>query len=260
MNLVYDKSIIENFLTDLFLDLDDLDVFYTSVYYRNKYCKNETIRNASSIHLERFLLRYPKEGSVFNAQKIVRHLKDVSEFTDRDNNLLNPKGIVAYINVNPSNPLEAALKGVASYQQTIKEYIDTIKKGKPIDQIARKIKKFDVDYMKAIQINRSKKNFIDIDIDAEEIIKEEILKQLTALVDLSDSLRINTHGGAHILLPLKNLGDPNTNLHQILMDLEKKWGLESENKVECIINKINQVPIPGTIQGGHEVTYWRVRG
>lgn len=255
MNLVYSNEEIKKFLNEIFINLDELDVFYCSIYYRNKYCKNETIRNASSIHLDRFLLRHPLEGSALSTQRIVRRLKDVSEFIDKEGNKLNPKGIVAYVNVNPSNPFEAALKSISSFMPTIREYHNTLAKGNSIETIAKKLKKFDIDYMKGIQTNRSKKNFVDVDIDAGKDIVDAIVVRLDGLTNLVDAIRVNTQGGAHILIPIKSLHESKLDLHNLLEDIERMHKYEN---IECKINSIGQVPISGTIQNGKQVTFEKI--
>lgn len=251
MNLVYDKKLVKEFLTELMKDSTDTDVFYVSTYYRNKYCKNATMRNASSINLDRYLLKYPKKDVEFNVYKLYKRLNGIELFTSKEGEYLNTDGIVAYINVNPSDTFKAATKTIASFQKTIEELYDC---GEINEQISRKIKKFDIDYMKSIQNNRSRKNFIDIDIDGDESQVNKSLNIIESSIPLenSGSMKIYTRGGVHILIKTDLLREHKINLKQVLDDANAN---QEGHKFECKINKIGQVPIVGTIQGGDkEVT------
>ena len=142
------------------------------------------------------------------------------------------------------------IKAYCRFSQNVNKYMlelnqSLLKGNKKHKDIMKKIKKLDIEFRSCIQESRSKKYFIDLDLDFEKniLISDTIpmMNYITKKLNLHYWI-IETHSGYHFLIEKNSI---DYNFYETIKNTEKKFDCIKEFK----INKNEMIPIPGTLQG-----------
>lgn len=221
-------------------DLKDGEAFFLCLAARGKYLSEE----------ERKVLGF-KPDKMFSHQIVTdkKYLKYYVEkslhmlsFKTKEGKQIPEKASVVYFGINPIS----LLKGYLIFQTNINTSIveQSLNDNPQFSYTNNIVSKL----YSSLQIARSRNIYLDIDIDSTDFNSISIL--LEALDKQKDIVYhiIKTRGGYHILILRETLKGKDINLSLILKEIEKSTGKEA------IINKNQLVPVPGTLQGGIEVS------
>ena len=216
--LIYSEELIQEFL-DLLPEENEDEIYYLSLFARKKYCP-ELIWSNDKTQLKRLT---SKKKDVI---KKIKQLEVDYGLYDLNGRIVPQESLVIYIHPNPRSQLKAA-------RDLLRKLTDIIcdnSKGFNVYQEA----------LSALQKSKSKGYFIDFDIDVNKtifdpnIIYESINKDSVTLIE--------TRGGYHCLIEAAKIEDKyRKTFYQSLKQYSDVEG-------DCFI------PIPGTIQGGFNVT------
>lgn len=235
--MIYDDVELQKFL-NILPDLENDEVYFISLAARKKYLTIEEQKEINLNHAEMFnrMVIRSKE----RIPRIITRLSGNGYYSKND--MLYPdKCLVAYFNVNPTSMLAA----YQEFSNNMTKYVIELAKNKnPIENHSMtKLRKLDVELMNSIQRKRSRKTFIDIDVDTKDI---SILNGMRNVFNINGVVYhvISTHGGYHILLVRSTIS---FNYTKVVRDYN------ALTDSEVIVNSNEMIPMPGTMQGGHLV-------
>jgi len=242
--------------------LEPTDVYFVSLSARSKYLTEEEKEILNLGRTEMFC------KTIIRKQGWDRFLRTIRKFECRKDGYTTKNGfcipakcITTYININPSNTLQA----LGNFKKVLTEYEIEIasialKNRSNTSNIAERLNKLDNSLMTAYQQSRGQKHWIDIDCDINKTFKPH---ENTIIKDKFEELRLKTYwwidtkSGYHLLLKRDELKfDPNKLIsvvyeeyYKLMNELKLEYG-----KTEIIINKNEMIPLPGCYQGEHPVT------
>ena len=233
--IIHDIDEIDRFLDFLYKPLSDNEAYFISLSARNKYLTEQEREYYSLGRTEMYAktIVYDKEDCI---KKLYRFQCDDLGYTTRNGKTIPSKTMVCYANINPADMTKAYLNFTA---RVAKEYPN--------------VKNIHNWLMIEIQKSRSKKYWLDIDIDSENWeTLQEVLSHM--LVNIPHMV-IKTKSGCHMLVDMQKLKEENLGrqLHETAQRLTKELEVG-----EVVINKNEMVPIPGTYQANVPVTIYSV--
>lgn len=216
---------IDDFMKTVFFnELSEHEVCLVTFLKRGKYTpENDT----GDFVVEQLLI------SEKNQKRLVQKI-------ERRQNIDN--SIIVYLIVNPINSVKAFVNFQASLLRDM------------ADLNFHKFQKIDKHLFSSIQSALQRKNWVDVDIDHSynqealdifENMKSEFASRKVSFVE------VKTKTGAHLLLK-------HNDLHFDYPKLIKEFGQKMKainKKFECELKPQSMVPLPGTIQYDHEVSF-----
>ena len=206
-------------------ELKENETYYCCLFARSKYCKDIKHIKSDKAQLKRFT---SSKGRLFH--KIKQLECEIGSYTQRasGNNIDIPQEALAmYITINPRDMFKATSEGA-------KKLMDLALSGNSGFNPHQEI-------LSEIQKAKGTKYFIDLDFDVrDEFRKKCILKEISSILLPNEYTILDTRGGFHILIHLKNIRE----------SISKIWYKQITSIPECDICGDNMIPIPGTYQGG----------
>lgn len=274
-SFIYDVEELKFFYENILPPLSNKsDVYFVSLSARNKYLTDEERRSLELGRTEMF------SKNIIRKREWPRFLRTIRKFechkegyTTKNGNSIPEKCIVCYININPSNTLQA----ISNFKKVLSEYevelASIALNGRTnSNNIAERLNKLDNSLMTAYQQSRGEKVWIDIDIDTKEgeLYKNEAVKKFLNDKGIKTYYWVDTKSGYHLLIKrselkfnpfiiCKALYDQlslfyydsyynNSNIPMTYPECEIK-----AYSIEICINKNEMIPLPGTLQGGYPV-------
>ena len=267
MNLIKDNRQFDRFV-NMMPDLIEDEVFFISLSARNKYLTDKEREYYGLGRTEMFgrTVIKEKEDFEFAMKKLATNLT----YKTTKNNLLIPEhALVVYVNVNPSSMIKAYEMLQHKMNQELFQVYHATKHRQEVNYDG--FKRLERQLLNCIQKSRGSKHYIDLDFDCNEDILKEFyytlfngaLKQGYSEFTSKEMLKniIVTQGGFHVLIEYKwmdtlNLILKNLNLKNINDFIKQLNNLAKEEGGEVIWNKNQMIPVPGTMQARHLVTYY----
>jgi len=246
-----DPAIISDFIKHL-PDLGENEVYFLSLSARNKYLSTEERDYYSLGQTEMFSrqIAFDRDGI---ALALNRMKGDLESRRTRSGLEMPNRCLVVYINIHGMSTLKAYGAFVEEMNRHQTEVIHALLNNNAPNLTA--FLRMNTRLMNHIQKATGTKEYLDVDIDAPKELAESILERLQEpLVDLGiPHLVIKTHGGYHIMLKSKELKKfKNFQLYKLISE----YNIEAEAEGgEVGFNSNAMVPLPGTYQAGHLVTY-----
>jgi len=243
MNLIHDEEQVKKFY-DLISPLEKDEVFFLSLSARNKYLTEEERREVGCLRSEMFGRKIVKEDSFEYFLRAIRSYELQNGWFNKGR-LLPDKCLVVYANINPSSGL-AALK---EFYERANEILFSLHTD---GSMYREVRSMDTILMNCYQRSRSRKNWVDIDIDASGHTAG--MYYLGVLLDHFRSNGVECHpiatkSGYHILLKRSTIKYNYTEMVRRSDDAIKVI----DPGFEVVVNANEMIPIPGTLQSGFEV-------
>ena len=243
-NLIHDEAEIHRATTRLFPMLTDDEAIFISLSARNKYL-NEEERKLYQLGRSEMFQKTIVRNQIF----LLREIQKMSVFP-----LFSSKGTIfpiepnimtVYLNVNPVSMSIA-------FHKTSTAFYDGLVTGSKINPYSQ--------LKKEMARSRSRKNFIDLDLDLppmeweeKKIIINEIYRDLNQYVGSVDI--IDTKSGAHFLL--SNIrGNYTETIDKINTYRYYHKELSVYNEFEFKRNDNESVPLPGTYQSDYKVRFY----
>lgn len=260
--IIHDEKELKYFYDNILPPLEPTDTYFVSLSARNKYLSEEERKILELGRTEMFC------KSIIRVRDWNRFLRTIRKFecnkggyTTKNNSSIPEKAIVCYININPSNTLQAIMK----FKQVLAEYevelaSIALKGKKNTTNISERLNKLDNSLMTAYQQSRGMKHYIDIDLDVDkefEPYKSHSFKEFMINKGLKTYHWIDTKSGYHLLIKRDELKfNPQLLIERLTQDYLHYQHTQSYNEdtFEIIINKNEMIPVPGTYQGSYPVT------
>lgn len=240
-NLIHDETQIEGFIDLVFPDLQGHEAIYVSLSARNKYLDEEARKVYQIGRSEMF-----NRQVVRNPKRFLNKIKEMSIYPQYSQKgevfPIEPNLMTVYVNINPVDLTQAFHNASQVF------YDRLLNKDMHIDTYSL--------FKTEIQKTRSRRNFIDLDLDVPFIPEEQrlwlvnnIKKQLT---DVADVIPIQTISGAHFMLS-NIIGDYTKIMSRVPYLLHDNKCYSEYEKFEFTKNNNFMVPLPGTYQGNYKV-------
>lgn len=247
MELIYDIEELKTFYERIMLPLDLYEVNFLSLSCRNKYLTDEERKEYALGRTEMIGRIIIKEHDFNKFYKIIKEyevLLDTSLVT-KNGNLLPPKAVCVYININPSNTIRA----LNMFQHQINDYYLEISRTQDKKGLSNRLNKCDKHLMTCYQKARGYKHWLDIDIDLQNgkdnYNKEVLFTSFDVLLENKiEFVTLETKSGYHVLIKRKSLKDNKYNPYDYIKVLKENiidWK-------EIDINKNEMVCVSGTYQ------------
>jgi len=246
--LIKNREMYDTFVKFL-PELERDEVYFLSVSARNKYL-TEDEREAYSLGRTEMFSRhiaYDREGIEYAIRKMQAELEVK---TTRGGHPIPEKALVVYFNIHPSSMIKAYTLFKDQMNAHYDEIVKSLMMGSnphyhPFLGMRTKL-------MNHIQKSYSRKEWVDIDIDAPD---EETALQYSASIanplfmHSINNVRIKTQGGIHLLVNRNdlNIKPMDVPLHKLIENIHKEL---KELDGECKFNDNAMVPLPGTNQAG----------
>ena len=248
-SLIYDVNIIKRFYEEVYEDLKLNEIHFISLAARNKYLTEEErsiYRLGNTQMLNKTIVR------TYNFQKFISKVQqiDVSSnfYLTLNNEYIPRKCCVFYANINPSD----TIKATSDFKKVLADYdaelfnisINTTDKER-FENVMKRHNNLHNNLLTCYQNNRSRKIWVDIDIDSNSVKLEDLQKFVRSL-NLEESVKIvlvKTHGGFHFLIKNEHMNkeyNPGTVLNKLIDTFR--------DCKEIVINKNEMIPLPGTYQ------------
>lgn len=258
-NLVVDKEQFDKFVSIL-PSLQNDELYFLSLSARNKYLNEEERDFYQLGRTEMFGRLVVRNKEDFDMKMDELSSKRLARKT-RNGKYIPDKAMVCYANINPSSMIKAYEMFQNEMNKEVYAAFNAEQNSKQANY--ESILRMDKVLMNCIQKARSRKVFIDIDMDTKN---PEIFEKFKYALEDPDGDKfiltgpefhiIETHGGYHFLI--KNSTIPNGfNLGKLVQDADKT-AKTLDNK-EVVFNKNQMIPIPGTMQAGFLVKFKEVK-
>lgn len=243
--MIHNQEQFRKFISIL-APLKEDEVYFVSLSCRNKYMTDEEREFYALGRTEMF------------GRTLIKNLNDVDFYmnklysnlvykTTKNGKSIPEKGLVTYININPSSMLLAYNMFQQETNRKVFEYVQSTLNEKTKNLAA--FGNLDREFLNCVQKSRSRKAFIDIDFDTKSYTLVDRFKSALNKYGVKYYV-ICTHGGYHVVIAKDTLPS-NANLHTAVFDLNAEAKLEGG---EVIFNKNQMVPVPGTMQSDFLVT------
>ena len=255
-NLIYDEEVIKKFLA-IMPEATPLETYFISLSARNKYLTEEERVEYGLGRTEMF-----HQQIVRHKDEIVKYIRRMetpsAAFTTKLGKPIPSKTIVCYINLFCSSTVKALEEFNSLMNRNLVQLAVNSIEGKSNIDAMKAINKAPKALIDCYQRARGSSKFIDVDFD--------IPKSANLLVNIfCDNLAkkgvkswvVDTKSGFHVLLhraTLKhnfNLDIDETRKAASIIAKDENWG-----KWEVEKNENLMIALPGTIQGGHKVSFY----
>jgi len=232
------------------------EAYFLSLSARNKYLTDEERKTYELGRTEMFareLVKQNKYGTPIE-DIYLRVLKSmqVSEggYTSRTGVTLPDKCLVVYANINPSSGIKA-LK--MFYERTTEALFDM----RTNSEAPSNFNNLDTQLMNCYQKCKGTRTLIDIDFDIPEEGSDILHTFLDEMYEKDVKYHVvKTKSGYHVLLERETLKfNYNLNIIKAHEEAQKRFGKEH---IEVEVNKNEMIPIPGTMQAGHKVSFLEI--
>lgn len=245
--MIHNKEQFNKFISIL-APLKEDEVYFVSLSCRNKYMTDEEREFYALGRTEMF------------GRTLIKNLNDIDFYmnklysnlvykTTKNGKSIPEKGLVTYININPSSMLLAYNMFQQETNKKVFEYVQSTLNEKTKNLAA--FGNLDREFLNCVQKSRSRKVFIDIDFDTKNYDYVDRFKGVLNKHDVKYHV-ICTHGGYHVVI-VKDSLPSSFNLHKEIWDLNEMVKT-FEGDGEVIFNKNQMVPVPGTMQSNFLVT------
>lgn len=254
-NLIYDEQVVKDFLA-IMPEATPLETYFISLSARNKYLTEEERVEYGLGRTEMF-----HQQIIRNKEDIVKYVRRCetpsAAFTTKLGKPIPSKTIVCYINLFCSSTIKALEEFNTIMNRNMVQLATNSIEGKSNIDAMKAINKAPKTLIDCYQRAKGTSKFIDVDFD--------IPKSASYLVDtfckvLAEkgvrSWIVNTKSGFHVLL------DRSTLKHNFNVDIDSIRSAaaiiadeEGWEKWEVEKNENLMIALPGTIQGGHKVSF-----
>jgi hypothetical protein len=246
---IYSNEELHTFYDRVLPPLTDTEVYFISLSARKKYMKgsDRDMLDGSSEMFERRLIE-ARDWTLFY-RTLKRYECEDGAYQSLSGISYPNDAMIVYMNFNPVDTIKA-------YEEFIMDSTKNMMSlalGRGSDPMY--FKRVHHNLMTAMHHSRGTKHYIDLDVDYVSgtkytVIGRSILAEITdALVDRNIKFYvISTHGGYHILVKTSTI-------HFDYMKLMKEIQNKYPEQLSDIMNNANgMVPLPGTLQAGHQVS------
>jgi hypothetical protein len=246
--MIVDKNQFDKFI-EILPDLQKDEVYFVSLSARNKYLTQEERDEFSLGRTEMFSreVARDKEGLYYAMKKLRTSL----QYKHTNNGKEIPeKAIVVYGNINPSSMVRAYQLFTQEIDKEIGFITAAYMNEKDTEPNFTEVKLLNRTLMNCIQKSRSRKYYIDIDLDLYSSIDYTgVIPELTDFLNENKAVwyKIKTFSGYHFLIKKDTV--PNT----LYKEIELCRNRLSVKEIE--FNRNEMIPIPGTLQAGKVVEF-----
>lgn len=249
--IVADPAVISDFVSHL-PDLGENEVYFLSLSARNKYLNNDEREFFSLGQTEMFSrqIAIDRDGI---ALALNRMKGDLESKRTRNGKEIPNRSLVVYMNIHAMSTLKAYGTFVAEMNRHQIEVIHSLLNGNTPNLTA--FLRMNTRLMNHIQKATGTKVYLDIDIDAPKDLARSICESIQEplLYRGIPHLVINSRGGYHVLVKTAELKiHKDFQLFKVIETLNNEAG---KNGGEVVFNNNAMVPMPGTYQAGHLVTF-----
>jgi len=252
--LIYDANHLKEFI-NILPDLGDLDVYFVSLSCRNKYLTEEERAIYELGRTEMFGQQIARSKDKLY-RNIRRYESHPEAYTTKNGSVIPNKAMVCYLNIDTSSSLKAYKEFSGKINENMIELAHKAMLGQSIKETAKYLNKLDKTLMDCYQRAAETKKFIDIDFDipkdkfgiVQGFLNEMKSHGVTCYV-------IDTHGGWHVLIDREFLKFNYNKSVEAANIIAKE--ILGDAKFEIVVNNNRMVPVPGTLQAGHPVKFWK---
>lgn len=261
MNLIYDETQIRRFFETVLPPVwKDTEAAFISLAARKKYVPEGMAIDLG--HRPEMLDReIVKKRSADEYLAKLRRFTAEGGYLAEDGSPIPIEAMAVYVNIHLSDTVAAWRKTKEEMAKVDAELMKhAVYGGNDVSHPLRLLRNMNGIWLTAMQNSYSRKRWIDYDIDPLESDSSDLTSRMAHVFEemgvLGQTIWIRTRGGFHVLLstegaPFNAALNPET----ILKRLQKR--LEGQVK-EAVINKNGMVPLPGTMQGGREVSFFDI--
>ena len=247
-SLIKDQTEFNTFVS-IFPEMQKDEVAFISLAARNKYLNEEEREFYQLGRTEMFGRLVVRSKDDFNMKMNELSSKRIARKT-RNGKDIPDECVVCYANINPSSMIKAYDMFMIEMNKEVFSAFNSEQNQKQANY--ESIRRMDRVLMNCIQKSRSRKVYIDIDMDTKDPdLFEVFVNNLTIEYDPPTFHIIEPHGGYHFLI--KNDTIPKElNLGKLVQDADK---VAKKTGKEVVFNKNQMIPIPGTLQSGFPVKF-----
>jgi hypothetical protein len=232
-------------------DSSEEDIFFISLSARNKYLTEEQRKLLNLGRTEMFERKLIHEPDRL-LKTIKRYESTEGSYLTKNSLPIPEKAIVVYANINPCSTLHAYREIQDKMMEYILELASPNQNYEKRKETLKRLSKFDAIMLNAFQRSRSRKAWIDIDIDSKNQELLDFMVSEFKKAKLSFEI-LSTRSGYHILIRTRSIKCNYTEIvtkgQEVLRALEGDVG-------EVVINTNQMVPVPGTFQADHKVVFY----
>lgn len=250
-SIIGDANMTSDFLSWL-PDLDMDQVYFASLSARNKYLSDYEREKFDLGRTEMFSrhIAYDRDDV---ADTLNRMYGDLHGRRTRNGSPIPHKCLVVYINIHAMSTIKAYNNFVEEMNRHQAESINALMNDNTPNMTG--FTTMPTRLMNHIQKATGTKKYLDVDIDAPKWLADSILEHIQeSLFGHGIShLVISTQGGYHVMVETAKLKDhKDFQLHDLVRALNND---AEEEGGEVCFNTNAMVPLPGTYQAGHLVTF-----
>jgi len=249
--VVVDPAMISDFVSHL-PDLGDDELYFLSLSARNKYLTDSEREHFSMGQTEMFSRQIAMDRDGI-ALALNRMKGDLESKRTRNGREIPNRALVVYMNIHAMSSLKAYSTFVEEMNRHQTETIHALLNGNTPNLTA--FLRMQTRLMNHIQRATGSKKFVDLDIDAPQMTANDIRDVISGELQENSikHLVIRSRGGYHIMVETADLKKAKGfQLHQFVQEQNKV--AEAEDGEVCF-NTNAMVPLPGTYQAGHLVTF-----
>ncbi len=238
---IYNEDELKRFFSIL-SPLKPDEAYFVSLSARNKYLTDEERKTIDLGRTEMFARKLIKD---YSYEAFIRTLRtyEVNDggFTSRSNIPLPEKCIVLYANINPVSGTKALKE---FYEKTTQLLFDLATD----KEASKRLASLDTELMNCYQRAKGTRTLLDIDFDIPEI---DLVKDVCSDLKSHNVIYhiIKTKSGFHVLVQRDTL---KYNYTEVVKKANEE-AIKKYGHAEVVVNSNEMIPIPGTIQAGHQV-------
>lgn len=245
--LLYSETELQEFIK-LLPQLEKDELWFVSLSARNKYLNEEEREFYHLGRTEMFSREFIYETYLENFKYVLTMLEAQLTYRRTKSNQLFPeKAMITYFNLNPSSGISAYLDFQKEMNKELGDLVNGLEKNNDNERIYSRFKKCQSILKSSFQTEISRKIFLDVDFDT---LDYAYVNDFTSFCD-DNNIKyfvVSTKSGFHVCLKKETV---KCNFMKILSALDTS--VKSKGKGEVILNSNLMIPLPGTLQGGHEV-------
>lgn len=249
MSLIYSQQELEKFI-NILPQLEKDELWFVSLSCRNKYLNEQEREFYHLSRTEMFAREFIFETKMENFLYVLDMLdKQLLYRRTKSNQLFPEKAMIVYFNLNPSSGLQAYFEFQKEMNKEVAELMNGLEQKHNVDNMYGRFKKCMSVLKSKYQTAQSRRLFLDVDFDTKDF------SYVQEYLDFCISNKIkffivDTKNGFHVCIDKSSI---KCNMYELITQLDKKIKQETEGTKEIILNKNLMIPLPGSIQAGHEV-------